>query len=120
MGKQSVVEWPAWYYGPDGAAQVFKSPEEVPEGWVDSMSKAAAKEWSAPKPEPEVKPEPEAKSAPKPKAKPRGRPARKLKAKADVAADARREALSALREAGAEVSDDATDEDLQKALDALE
>ena len=27
--------WPAWYYGPKGAAAVFQSQSEVPEGWVE-------------------------------------------------------------------------------------
>ena len=31
--------WPAWYYGPKGAAAVFESQSEVPEGWVDHPSK---------------------------------------------------------------------------------
>jgi hypothetical protein len=30
----SHQEWPAWFYGPDGAAHVFNSPEEVPNGWA--------------------------------------------------------------------------------------
>lgn len=32
--------WPAWRYGPDGASQVFKSAEDVPEGWADSPDRA--------------------------------------------------------------------------------
>lgn len=33
------VHWPAWYYGPDDAAEVFNSEDEVPEGWHDHPSK---------------------------------------------------------------------------------
>lgn len=36
--NQPVYEykaWPAWRYGPDGAAQVFGGPDEVPEGWTN-------------------------------------------------------------------------------------
>jgi hypothetical protein len=32
-------EWPGWWFGPDGEQEVFKSPEEVPEGWTDDISK---------------------------------------------------------------------------------
>lgn len=31
--------WPAVFYGPDGASEVFGSPLEVPEGWHDHPSK---------------------------------------------------------------------------------
>lgn len=31
--------WPAWWYGPDDAAEIFNSEEEVPQGWVDHPSK---------------------------------------------------------------------------------
>jgi hypothetical protein len=27
--------WPAWFYGPDGDAEIFDAPEDVPEGWED-------------------------------------------------------------------------------------
>lgn len=35
--------WPGWYYGPDGAAEIFNGPDEVPEGWEDHPAKVAAK-----------------------------------------------------------------------------
>jgi len=25
--------WPCWYYGPNGEAEIFDAPAEVPEGW---------------------------------------------------------------------------------------
>lgn len=25
--------WPAWYYGPNGEAEIFNALEEVPPGW---------------------------------------------------------------------------------------
>jgi hypothetical protein len=28
--------WPAFRYGPNGEAQIFQRPEDVPEGWKDS------------------------------------------------------------------------------------
>lgn len=31
--------WPSFYYGPEGQAQVFSNPLEVPEGWHDSPDK---------------------------------------------------------------------------------
>jgi hypothetical protein len=30
--------FPSWRYGPDGAAAVFQSADEVPEGWQDHPS----------------------------------------------------------------------------------
>jgi hypothetical protein len=30
--------WPAWFYGPNGASAVFQSQTEVPEGWVSHPS----------------------------------------------------------------------------------
>lgn len=44
--------WPAWFYGPDGAAEIFECAEDVPAGWVDHPSKVA----DAPQPEPEPEP----------------------------------------------------------------
>lgn len=31
--------WPAWYYGPDGASDIFQNADEVPNGWKDHPSK---------------------------------------------------------------------------------
>lgn len=39
--------WPAWWFGPNGQRQIFKSPDEVPDGWVDSAVEAEAKVWEA-------------------------------------------------------------------------
>lgn len=33
-------QWPGWFYGPNGEAQVFQNADEVPEGWFDSPQKA--------------------------------------------------------------------------------
>lgn len=41
MAKHS---WPAWRYGPGGQAQIFHSPEEVPEGWEDHPQKVTGSE----------------------------------------------------------------------------
>lgn len=35
--------WPAWYYGPDDAAEIFSSADDVPEGWHDHPSKVGEK-----------------------------------------------------------------------------
>lgn len=32
--RRLPVDWPAWYYGPNGEAQIFNGPDEVPYGWV--------------------------------------------------------------------------------------
>lgn len=44
MAKQtySHVSWPAWFFGPDGAKQIFQSQDEVPAGWQDHPSKVGA------------------------------------------------------------------------------
>lgn len=34
--------WPAWYYGPNGASQIFATEGEVPAGWADHPSKVDA------------------------------------------------------------------------------
>ncbi len=41
-GKLEGSDWPAWRYGPDGAAEIFASESEVPAGWVDHPSKVGA------------------------------------------------------------------------------
>jgi len=35
--KYEHTDWPAWRYGPDGEGKVFANPEDVPEGWADSV-----------------------------------------------------------------------------------
>ena len=40
---QETENWPAWYYGPNGASQVFNGADEVPEGWQDHPSKVDGK-----------------------------------------------------------------------------
>ncbi len=100
------VSWPAWRYGPGGQARIFQEESEVPDGWVDSQVEAARLDEEAAKP------------TPKPKVR-RGRKP-KAKAKDKVQEDARLEALRTLRDAGVEITDDASDEELQAALEALE
>jgi len=96
MSKQ-FAEWPAWRFGPGGEARIFQENEPVPAGWVDHPSKVV---------EP-VK----VKRAVKEK---------KLSATEQARAEARAEGLSVLREAGVDISQDASDEELSAALDALE
>lgn len=31
----SQKDWPAWFYGPAGEAEIFNSPDDVPDGWKD-------------------------------------------------------------------------------------
>jgi len=52
MSKQ---EWPSWRYGPKGAADIFNSEDEVPEGWQDHPSKV---DGNIDDPEPEKAEEP--------------------------------------------------------------
>jgi hypothetical protein len=45
------TSWPAWYYGPKGASQVFENEKDVPSGWHDHPSKVKdVAETVAPKP----------------------------------------------------------------------
>jgi len=52
------VSWPAWYYGPDGRAEIFKSAEEVPSGWEDHPSKVKAPKGKGAAKEPVVTDDP--------------------------------------------------------------
>ncbi len=38
--------FPSWRYGPNGAAQIFESEEDVPEGWHDHPSHVPQEEVS--------------------------------------------------------------------------
>jgi hypothetical protein len=42
VSKQKVEpnEYPSWKYGPGGEGQIFNSPDDVPEGWVDHPKNA--------------------------------------------------------------------------------
>ena len=42
--------WPAWRYGPDGAADVFQRAADVPEGWQDHPSKVISPAVTGSKP----------------------------------------------------------------------
>lgn len=37
-----MSDFPAWFYGPDGAAAIFERAEDIPEGWADSPAKVPA------------------------------------------------------------------------------
>lgn len=43
MPEEKDKNWPAWYYGPKGAAKVFTKQDDVPDGWVDHPSKVGKK-----------------------------------------------------------------------------
>ena len=38
--KTPNTNFPAWYYGPDGQAEIFNEEDAVPEGWADSPKSA--------------------------------------------------------------------------------
>lgn len=44
MSKKTYTHqsWPAWFFGPNGAKQIFQSADEVPAGWQDHPSKVGA------------------------------------------------------------------------------
>jgi hypothetical protein len=42
MAEQKWPSWPAWYYGPGGAAAIFERADDIPEGWADAPGKAVA------------------------------------------------------------------------------
>lgn len=46
------VAWPAWRYGPGGAAEVFHHEDDVPKGWHDHPSKIISAETTGSKPLP--------------------------------------------------------------------
>jgi hypothetical protein len=46
------TKWPAWFYGPDGASDVFEDEKSVPKGWKDHPNKVE-KVKKATKPDPE-------------------------------------------------------------------
>lgn len=38
--REHIQEWPSWRTGPNGERQIFNSPEEVPDGWTDTLPTA--------------------------------------------------------------------------------
>lgn len=46
------VDFPAWYYGPKGEAEIFESAGDVPKGWLDHPQKAKTKTVAAKAAEP--------------------------------------------------------------------
>lgn len=53
--RTPYVAWPAWFYGPNGEAQIFERSEDVPEGWLDDPRKQADAK-APPPPQAESKP----------------------------------------------------------------
>jgi hypothetical protein len=35
-----MADWPAWFYGPNGEAEIFASEADVPDGWRDTPAPA--------------------------------------------------------------------------------
>jgi hypothetical protein len=137
MAKQS---WPAWFYGPKGEAAIFQSQGDVPAGWEDDPSKvrepSKVKKLGVDDNLNGVESIPEIRAA-----LAEGRVTADAVEKAENtrssprkgvvgpgglleqyrAYQAQREgSLKLLRSAGIEVSDDATDDEINEALDALE
>ena len=42
MARPEKPHWPGWFYGPNGEAKIFQSPDEVPKGWEDHPTKVKA------------------------------------------------------------------------------
>lgn len=141
-------QWPAWMYGPDGQSRIFQEDDPVPAGWVDHPSKVGEEEGSDDPPALKVEnggasdddsvldgaktiPEieeayaegritlDEIEAAEAERSRPRDGIAEFVETERSRL-EARSDALSVLREAGVEIGDDATDEELSAALDALE
>lgn len=45
-----MQKWPSWRYGPNGAAEIFNSEDDVPKGWHDHPSKIITPESTGSKP----------------------------------------------------------------------
>lgn len=43
----SQKDFPAWMYGPNDAAEIFESADDIPAGWVDHPSKVKASKVEA-------------------------------------------------------------------------
>lgn len=82
--------WPAWRYGPNGARRIFHEGEQIPKGWQDHPDKVKAEKPA--KPEPGFK---------------------------EPTPEARAETIAELRAAGAVISDDASVEEINAAIDKL-
>ena len=64
-----MSDFPAWFYGPNGEAEIFEAAEQVPAGWADAPGKV--KTVDAPEETGDSAPKPEGSL---PEAKRRGRP----------------------------------------------
>lgn len=49
-----MADFPAWFYGPNGEAEIFATADDIPEGWADTPAafdgngEAPATETAAP------------------------------------------------------------------------
>lgn len=50
------IQFPGWYYGPNGEAEQFNAIEEVPEGWLDHPAKFTGNKQTAPEPKTDKQP----------------------------------------------------------------
>lgn len=90
-------EYPKWMYGPGGKAQIFERDQVVPKGWQDHPDKVKAPS--------------------KPK-KP-GKPGKGEQEGDEISPEEKAETIAQLREAGVEISDDATVDEINAAIDEL-
>lgn len=88
-------EYPKWMYGPNDESRIFQRDEQIPKGWEDHPEKVG-------------------KSPPKP-----SKPSKPSKSQDPGEAAERTTILAALREAGFDVADDATDDEINAKIDEL-
>lgn len=103
-------EWPAMRYGPSGEQQIFKSPDDVPEGWADRPGGEPKK---AEKPKVGSKPKPKSKAKPAAK-KDEPAPNEGAAARLDMSRD---ELEEAAKDLGVEFDDKTSDDDLAAAVE---
>lgn len=137
MAKRKHSSWPSWRYGPGGASRIFQENDTIPAGWMDHPDKvkvsAKVKRLGvdANLNGTETIEEIEAsfaagkitvdqiEAAEATRSKPRAGILDLIQTES-ARAEARAEGLAVLKEAGVKISEDATDEELSAALDALE
>src|SRR5687768_915695 len=102
-------KWPAWRYGPnEGDERIFQKDEVVPSGWTDSPKTARKKAAAATPPrgrKPKDDKDPNTDSDPN--------------AGKGISAEDRAATITSLREAGVEIADDASDDEITAAFDEL-
>lgn len=104
-------EWPKWMYGPNDQARVFQKDDVVPAGWSDHPEKLKQEVPPTP-PVPQQRPAKKSEKA-APVAEPQQEPA------PEPSQEEKLETIRSLREAGVEISDDASVDEINAAIDRL-